>query len=71
MVVSRLIAVRHGGGGGTFRDGTHHEKYQRGGWDILVNFEKYFGTFRRKFREKWTKIVKKGGYFSLGVGGSF
>ena len=47
-----------GGGGGTFRDGTHHEKYQRGGWVKMANIEKYFGTFRSQFHEKLTKIVK-------------
>ncbi len=46
-------------GVGTFRDETHHEKHQRGGWVILVNFEKYFGSVRRKFREKMDQKCKK------------
>ena len=50
-------------GVGTFRDGTHHEKYQRGGWVKMANIEKYFGTFRSQFHEKLTKIVKKLRFF--------
>ena len=47
--VAKIISML---GVGTFRDGNHHQKYQRGGWVIWANFEKYLWHFSKKIPSK-------------------